>query len=402
MLSADPPITEIEVAFLREALKRVSPIIFVLTKKDRLEAEELTQAMEFLKNVIKDETSLTEISLFAVDSKAALKAGTNSHDRKLSGITQLEQYLRDFSLKDSKDALRQSVERKTHQLLDGLASRISLELHSLRMPLEKLKAKLALFEKYLEEMELERQALEDIVRADHERALARLEEVSENLRKEAVRVLTERITTQLADVPVVRLESEARALLKATVPDYFDLLTERCVSEIRNHLSEILDSREKKLSSLIKDVLDTASEIMGVRLTSVESEEVFKAIDRPYWASSKWTSTVYPSPDRLLERFMPETLRRARVMKRIEGHIEAVVIKNVEQLRWAVYQAINKTFWSFEHHMDEQIGKAMQATHGAITKALSLKEKQSVQIRERTELLSNELERIRKLQTAVQ
>ena len=53
---------------------------------------------------------------------------------------------------------------------------------------------------------------------------------------------------------------------------------------------------------------------------------------------------------------------------------------NVENLRWATLQGLDDTFRRFEATLDDRLAEAIEATHGAITAALSKKRDQADQV----------------------
>lgn len=67
VLSADPPITETEVDYLRGVKARVSRIFFILNKVDHLGAEEQTSVIDFLRKVLSEESLIdSSASIFCV------------------------------------------------------------------------------------------------------------------------------------------------------------------------------------------------------------------------------------------------------------------------------------------------------------------------------------------------
>ena len=54
-----------------------------------------------------------------------------------------------------------------------------------------------------------------------------------------------------------------------------------------------------------------------------------------------------------------------------------LVQRNVENLRWALLQAIDDSFRRFNMQVDERIGEVLAATKGAIKAALNLRRQES-------------------------
>ena len=75
LVSADPPITEVEVDFLKEVRAKVVRLFFLVNKVDYLSDEERDEAVGFLRHVLRDEVDIDgEVPIFSVSARMGLKA----------------------------------------------------------------------------------------------------------------------------------------------------------------------------------------------------------------------------------------------------------------------------------------------------------------------------------------
>jgi len=72
----------------------------------------------------------------------------------------------------------------------------------------------------------------------------------------------------------------------------------------------------------------------------------------------------------MLDKLLPPGIRKSQLNKRVAEQINELVIQNVENLRWAVFQNIDKSFISFRSELDGQFRRTLSATHDAIEAAL--------------------------------
>jgi hypothetical protein len=156
VLSADPPITEVELEYLRAVKIRVSRIFFILNKIDYLAVEEQRSASDFLRRVLSGK-SLIEPSatIFCVSARQGL-TGKEVKDRDAvvtSGIAALEDRLVRYLATEKMRLLEQAVRRKAGELLGQAATELALRAEALRMPLERLQAKSEAFEVALRSIE---------------------------------------------------------------------------------------------------------------------------------------------------------------------------------------------------------------------------------------------------------
>lgn len=74
LISADPPITEMELEFLRHVKEKVPQLFFVLNKIDYLDEEELKEALAFYQRVLAEEIGWTdEFPVFCVSARKGLR-----------------------------------------------------------------------------------------------------------------------------------------------------------------------------------------------------------------------------------------------------------------------------------------------------------------------------------------
>jgi hypothetical protein len=108
---------------------------------------------------------------------------------------------------------------------------------------------------------------------------------------------------------------------------------------------------------------------------------------QPYWVTHKWDSTFSLIPIGWVERFLPARWVRSRVTKRISDQIHQLALNNVENLRWATLQNLNKTFRFFNTTLSERFENTIRVTEGAIQAALDQRRQQAGEIAQSVERL---------------
>jgi GTPase Era involved in 16S rRNA processing len=92
VVSADPPITEVEVEFLKLAHRKLARVFFTLNKVDYLDADERGAAVAFLRQVLREQAGLASPPIFCVSARLGLAARRN-HDAAAwqgSGMAEIE------------------------------------------------------------------------------------------------------------------------------------------------------------------------------------------------------------------------------------------------------------------------------------------------------------------------
>ena len=68
---------------------------------------------------------------------------------------------------------------------------------------------------------------------------------------------------------------------------------------------------------------------------------------------------------------LPAKLRRARIRTRLLGNTEQLIVRNAENLRWAILRGLDETFRSAADHLEERLDDAINATKQVIEQALA-------------------------------
>jgi ribosome biogenesis GTPase A len=192
MISADPPITEVELEFLRQVKEMVPRLFFVLNKIDYLDEGELEEALFFYKRVLAQEAGCDgEFPVFCVSARKGLesKAVANPNGWAESGMAQLESFLVDFLAGEKLNALMDAVSRRALDLIDAVLMEAGIVLQALKLPLQELEVKITLFDKSLQQAENERRLIHDVLEGDKKRVAAFVEELSHDLGRKAEQFL---------------------------------------------------------------------------------------------------------------------------------------------------------------------------------------------------------------------
>ena len=93
LVSADPPITEVEVEFLRQVRSKVSRLFFILNKVDYLSDDDRKAALEFLRKALTEQAGMSaDAAIFCVSARQGLEARAKGNDGlwAASGMAQVE------------------------------------------------------------------------------------------------------------------------------------------------------------------------------------------------------------------------------------------------------------------------------------------------------------------------
>jgi hypothetical protein len=149
---------------------------------------------------------------------------------------------------------------------------------------------------------------------------------------------------------------------------------------VGSRLEEVLRVHQHRADELITRVRRTAANLLEIPFHAPESSEGFEAKRDPFWVTAARTAELNPIPPGAFDQLLPTPVRKARMRKRLLEEIDAVVIRNVENLRWATRQNLEDAFRRFTAELDERLAMSLDATRGAMQKALEQRKQHAWQI----------------------
>jgi len=376
VISADPPMTEGELSFLKEVRSRIGTIFFLLNKADYLSPQELETAVAFYREILVTSAGLDPgVRIFAVSAKNGLMAKTG-HDPVLweqSGLSDVSEHLIGFLAREKSRVLHEAVQRHAKEILCEAELRLNLSIRSLELPLEELDAKVTAFDRIASDARQQRVCAQDILAGDRRRVQEALEARIKDLRPH----LTEHLRQVAAgamqrddDAP----EKAAEKALEEAVPAVFEHELGAVSAAVAEDIFGRLDAHRHRADELAESIRRSAAELFEIPYHVKEHRAVYELVRKPYWVERVWESSFSPVPAGLLAGLLPKKMRKGRAEKRVAQQVDAIVMRNLENIRWETLRSIEESFRAFSTELDTGISQAVEATQGAIRAARALRE----------------------------
>jgi ribosome biogenesis GTPase A len=355
LVSADPPITEVELAFLRQVSAKVPRLFFVLNKIDYLNENELEEALAFFKHILSEELGWTrDPPVFCVSARKGLEARISAADDgwSESGMARLESFLVDFLAREKFNTLTHAVSRRAQAFIDASLMEAAIALQALKLPRQELEEKIGVFQQSLKQAEIERRLIQDILEGDKKRVTAFVEEEARDLAREAEQFLKEilhggpgsRSYGQSSKAGIQKAWAEA-------IPDFFETQREALNERVKERLLECLTPHEQRLSQLVETLRRTAADMFQVPYKPLSAQEVLEVKRRPYWVLSTWNTDPLP------------------VLQSMDQRLDRLVRRNMENIRWSMLQNLTLSFAGFARRTRERLDETVAATQGAMQAA---------------------------------
>lgn len=384
VVSADPPITEAELEYLHRLQSKTTRIFFVLNKADYLGQDDRRTVVEFLQEVLVEKSIIdADDRIFCISARDALAAKQDGNQRALeaSGIVELEDHLLHALASEKIRWLEEAARSKTADILAQATAELDLRMRALTMPVEELAAKSDAFQAALRSIENERRTTRDLLAGEHRRLREALDSRIERLRNDTAVKLTGVIDASLSGAVPTAWEEAARRALSTAMQAEFEAAREPLVSAFAADTSAALGDCQNRVNALVDSVRKTAARIFNVPLRPDIEHEVFELGEDPYWVTESIRATLIPDPSRLIDRLLPAALRRPRLRARMIQQAQDLIVRNGENLRWAILRGLDETFRRAAAQFEERLDETISVTRDVIRDALARRRDRSFAVR---------------------
>ncbi len=377
VLSPDPPITEVEVQFLRAVRDHAARLRFVLTKADLLPLAERDECLAFLRQVLHREIGCApDERVFLVSAHQALEARMKGDEAlwTRSGLAALEDHLTGFASTDKRAVLQEAIRRKSARLVREALFALDLRQKAVRIPAQELARRAERFEAHLKMIEEERLSVRDRLEGDRRRVIEELERRADALFAEATEALNAR-ARKAREAAVgtggpVREERAVRAALAEEVDAVFARAARDWLAKVSTTFRSIRDRQCGVVETLIGRIRQTAADLFEVPGLDPIALDRLEQVSEPRVIRHRWVTSFTEEALSWLSRLLPRPLRARRFERRLRQEIEYLVKRNIGELRWVIQQSLDQTVRTFQTRLDAQIEAVIGLVRSSIRSAL--------------------------------
>jgi GTPase Era involved in 16S rRNA processing len=373
VVSVDPPITEVEIEYLRQIEPKAAKLFFVLNKIDYLRPEERDRVGEFVRQALEQHHLWpSDTVLFPLSAGEGLdaKRRVDQAALKSSGVADVEQYLSTKLAAQKARLLEAAIRSKAADIISEAVGELRLQIRVLEMPLHELATKCQTFQQALASIEGQRRVIHDLLDGERRRLRGQLEQRIELLRKNAATKLAEFVDQQPR-------ESEDLKELSQAIGETFDASRQEFSSSFVAIFDSALKDHQKRIGSLVDDVRGTAGTLFNTPFSTRFEPDSFSLGEDPYWVTERIQTTLLPDASGLVDLIMPHPVRLRRRRGRILRQLDELILRNAENLRWAIIRGIDETFRKASFKFEEHLDNAIATTDGIVREAFERRQTNS-------------------------
>ncbi len=352
VLSPDPPITEVEIAYIVDVRQNAALIIPVLNKIDLVTGAERAASLDYLASVL-TRIGISE-PIIAVSSREALEGGAAAQET--GGMAQLTARIRALSSAKRHQALQAAIARKAAAAVNELIFQNHMALAALTAPIETLQAKIAEIGEATRKIEGEQAIVFDFLAAERRRHANRIDADAAVLRDCAIGDLHAVLNVQgelRRDAVFARITNRIEELFSRAYREVSEIQSQRLV--------ETAGGITARLEPLLARVRQAASEALGVDFVAPVASLTLAARPALAWVQRP-ADSLSPFAPGFLDSFLPSAVRAKRVRRAMEREIERLVTINVERLRWELQRSTIEALRLFE----TDIATAFKTANGSV------------------------------------
>jgi GTP-binding protein EngB required for normal cell division len=377
VLSPDPPITEVEVQFLKAIRDAAARVIFVLTKRDLLWPTEREEILTFIQRVLEEEAGFSaQERVFLVSARQALDARARGDDALWgqSGLGELESFLADFLLTDKRSALQEAIRRKGARLINDVLFSLELRQKAIDLPRKELERRLERFDAHLSKIDRERLYLDDRLAGDCRRLSQEVDQQTDLLADQARKALAATVETVRQQAGpgagISTLEAAIKAALMEEVDRAFGRATRELLALLTARFQSVQDLHCRDMEALIERIRRTAADLFEVPYLEGVVLDRIETVREPRLIRHRWVTSFLEEAVSWLSVLLPPWLRAKRLERTLREEIEYLVSRNIEELRWSTLQNMEEAIRAFQSRMRAQLDATIGAIRTSVQAAL--------------------------------
>lgn len=398
LVSADPPMTQTEIEFLKQVNRYVPRIFFVLNKTDLLDVSEVKRIEEFIRNILVKQLNYPSdnpfFSICALNGEKALKQDKNDECWVKSGMEKIREEIFDFLTREKYFTLSQALNDKIKDALGKICSCLQKEIDDYKIPLEQLTS---------EEQELKSQfnSINELVNSnlssvnsEKESLLRFMNEQTLSEKETTIQHINEIFNSLLVNISgnkesVANITNALNRIINETLSNSLMMF----INKINNPIRKVIQSQHQEFDR----IFTTCSKLIpNSKFHDAELNEKMEKIE--IQAEQSWKPVDMLSElnfkSSWKDFFRSRKSRIIRLQKHFDEKTITIVDKNTESLNKHLENEIISTFEKINITLSEQYNKLLNALD-------ETSKKKESEISERIDKNTKPIEKLQKSITAI-
>ena len=344
VLSADIPISQADIDFIKDLKQEVPKLLFVLNKVDLLNETNLQKMIQHNLSALNKILDISRDELITISAKF--------YDTPEGNISQLSSRLIALARAEKKELLEQSIFKRYEFLRNELKNEIQLILKLKLMPLNELEENKNILQSSVKIMTQQKEEFESIMEG-------KIKSLQKNIHRtinEEAQLLTETVNEQINEISntdeqnVLILNESLKSLLLTKLETIKGSLEEKTKESFKDLLIQTAGKSESFLNELSTN-LDT---YLGMDFKLISEKFDLDVYTSFYLTvSSSGNSQTWKSS--VLHKLLPTQVRKKYLIKKLENQYKEIIIRDTSAIGYDLQYKIQESFRKFNYDLNNQL-----------------------------------------------
>jgi GTP-binding protein EngB required for normal cell division len=401
LFTVDPPISQSELAFLRDVRQYVTKIFFIQNKIDYVDPEEREESLEFSKQVLEEVLRDGEIRILPLSAKLALEGRLKGDEGKVaqSYFSQLEAVLTEFLTQEKGRVLLQSALQSARKILNDLEFSVQLEQKAIEMPLQDLEQKISLFQKELQKIQRDREENGYYFEAEIKRIMDWLDRELKRLQKDHLPELMEQLRQEgekHQHLPVSRYVEKMETVLNEGIIHTFDDWIVQQEKALNEEFARVSRQYSDRTNQVIDRLIQASAKLFDIPFETIQTDESLRSDSRFYYllGDPPRFFDIAGAVDFFSRKLMPKSFSQKKVLNDLMKKLPERIDANCGRVRSDFMRRLQESFLEFRWNLNAKIDATAQGIQDALDKAVVLKKAGAAERDKKKVLLHEEMQQI--------
>jgi GTPase SAR1 family protein len=378
LMSPDPPFGAYEFEFLKSAKEFVNKFFFVLNKIDIVSKDEVYEVIAFNKHLLANLLE-TDIDIRPVSAINALEAKIKGDNAKLksSHISDIEGELNNFLENEKSEILYLSTINNILRVIDNQLISYTLKAESHKMTLEELENKSKKFAEFIETIRIQTEEEEFLLRKRIDQIFSELDNdiarLKDNKLTELLGLIENDFNEKLKQKPKTEeIEHFLTNKMTSYLKDIFSDFRKEQAQIISDKLEVVYGKLADRINEQIKSVIETASELFGVKLDIlIDSEGLSNRSDFYFMLEDQ--KGVLNIISTSIRTTLPLFIGKKIALKHIKKSSVELFDRHCGRVRYDLLKRVQKTTLKFQSQTKEKLETVIGVIEGSFDKSIEIK-----------------------------
>jgi len=379
VVTADPPISESELQFLKSIKDYLAKIIFVQNKIDQVEEKDRQESLEFSRKVIGEAVGKQNLHFIQLSAKLGLdgKKERNKDKLKASGLDELEDSLNQILLTKKEQVLKQSVAHKLLPIIGEIELQLQVGRKAFQMSIEELRNKIDIFNKEVERIKQEKEDNNYILQGQAEKIINQMliDDIDTLKEKETAKVLKnfEAFFKENENRNGQELSKSFDVFLEKIIKTIFTGWRQEEEQKLQNSLSSIISRFSVQTNQFTQRVIDLSATLFSFKMKRLPTDLSFaQEIEFKFSFDEYQVDLDLYTP--VVSR-LPKFLSHKLLYKNMRDKIIQEIDKHCGRSRFDFHQRVVKSVNDYQNKLDGILEEIIRGIKTAMEKGLQQQER---------------------------